>query len=416
MPKVWERRRVKKYRMLGITSGIGSMMAPALEEELKEKIEIVGNQEWREYYNCGVFEQNFHAPYWDDWNDVPSEAKEDIDIVMGHPECGNFSILNNDITKRKNENDIGDFVEKVSEVQPKFFLMDDLYPSLAVYPSSWYHELLPDYDLFFEPISNYHYGNIQKSRKRFFVVGAKRDLKFTFIPGENVDHNKTVWDIIGDLPEEDLPEIQHIHVPKDGEARSWKNPGEEVYCTWEELARRFKDLSPGKNLPYTNKKGEDKVRIGYVRLYKDKHSHVLYGGGAQGYPGAFHPETGLPLTVRERARIQGFPDSFSFELSEDLDPAQKQLIEVKATGKAMPLQFCGYAMRQFVAHLEGRLDFDEATGSRLYGNIPGLITSEKERYCQIAGYSFQDKACQHCWHKRECQTRLRRITEDLLEF
>ena len=402
--------------MLGITSGIGSMMAPALDSDLREKIEIVGNQEWRPYYNCGVFEQNFHAPYWDDWNNVPEEAKENIDIVMGHPECGNYSVLNNDVSKKKNETDIGDFVEKLAEVQPKFFLMDDLYPSLDVYPAEWYHNLLPDYDLFFEPISNYHYGNIQKSRKRFFVVGAKKELEFIFIPGENPPHGKSVEDIIGDLPAEDLPEIDHVHLSKDSEARSWKTEDGTRYATWEELAQRFLDLPPGKNLPYVNKKGEEKVRIGYVRLYKDKHSHVLYGGGAQGYPGAFHPDTALPLTVRERARIQGFSDEFSFTLDKNLSIPERTLLEVKMTGKAMPLQFCRYATKLFIAHLEKRMDFDEATGSRFYGNIPELITQEKEKYCRTIGYKNQDQVCETCWHKRECKTRIEMISKDLLEF
>jgi len=404
--------------MLGITSGIGSMMAAAaFDEDLKEKIEIVGNQEWRQYYNCGIFEQNFDAPYWAGWDEVPEEAKENIDIVMGHPECGNYSILNNDTSKKKNETDIGDFIKKLSEVQPKFFLMDDLYPSLGVYPASWYAERLPDYDLFFEPISNYHYGNIQKHRKRFFVVGAKKELQFTFIPGEKPDHYNNVWDTIGDLPEEDIPEIDHIHVSPDGIAKSWKDPtGEKHYYSWAELAERFKAVSPGKNLPYTNKRGEEKIRIGYVRLYKDKHSHVLYGGGAQGYPGAFHPETGLPLTVRERARIQGFSDDFKFKLPDDLEPAERMLLEVKATGKAMPVQFCRYATRIFVAHLEQKPDLDEATGARFYGNIPDLISSEKEKYCKEVGYSNQEHACNNCWHASECKVRLEKLSEGLIEF
>jgi len=78
---------MKKHRMLGIISGIGSMMVPALDKELKDKIEVVGNYEWRKYYQTGTFEHNFHAPLWPSWEEVPATAKEDIDIVMSHPEC-----------------------------------------------------------------------------------------------------------------------------------------------------------------------------------------------------------------------------------------------------------------------------------------------------------------------------------------
>jgi len=592
----------KKFRMLGITSGIGSMIAPAgFDADLKDKIEVVGNQEWRKYYNCGVFEENFNAPYWDDWNNVPEDAKKDIDIVMGHPECfinpktkiytqegykniidlrigdmvlthknrfmpvvklqhrdiepdersskikalyeagnqtyeqlgerfnlsaasvchivkdrvgydveivtvgyspyskdciqvtlthrlrvngkwieaqnieegdeievlhkdkesgiitfvkkgveflerktvrakrlynfsvgddasyvakgivskncGNFSILNNDRSKQNEENDIGEFVEKIAEVKPKFFLMDDLYKSLGVYPAEFYANLLPDYDLFFEPISNYHYGNIQKHRKRFFVVGARKELNFTWIPGEKPDHGQTTWDKIGDLFDGDIPEINHRRVDPNDIAKSFKDDaGDGHYLTYGQLAQKFMDIPPGKNLPYINKKGETKIRIGYVRIYEDKHCHVLYGGGAQGYPGAYHPRTGLPLTIRERARIQGFPDEFKFDLV-GIDAKKLSHYEVKITGKAMPLEFCRYATKLFVAHLEGSTDFDDqATGQRFYGNIPEMITEEKEKYCENHGYTNQEKACNNCWHADRCITKLKRLTKGLIEF
>jgi site-specific DNA-cytosine methylase len=404
--------------MLGIISGVGSMMVSALDDDKKDNIEVVGNYEWRKYYNSGTFERNFNAPLWDKWENVPEEAKQDIDIVMSHPECGNFSILQKDLSKRTEENDIGEFVEHIAEIKPKFFLMDNLYPSLAVYPASFYQEMLPEYDVFFEFVSNYHYGNVQKNRKRLFLVGARKELKFTFMPGEE-EYIETVRTVIGDLPlYDDIPEIQHVHVDPDDEAEGWHLPGlgkdapEGVrgYYTYGELAKRFIESGPGKGLTYLSKKaGVEKIRLGYFRLGWDQHGYVLHGGSPSRYHGHFHPETGMPLTVRERARIQGFPDHFQFVL-----PEKWAHLGIKQTGKAMPVEFCRFATEQFIEHLEQRGHF-EPTCER-FANIPDLVSEEKENYCKTTGYSDQGTACDMCWKARDCETRNKMISETFFEF
>jgi site-specific DNA-cytosine methylase len=295
--------------------------------------------------------------------------------------------------------------------------MDNLYPSLTVYPSEFYAKMLPDYDIFFEFISNYHYGNIQKNRKRLFLIGAKKELKFNFVAGEQINP-QTMRDIIGDLPYyEDIPEIQHIHVDPEQEAEGWHRPGlgkdapEGVsgYFTYGELADRFMEEEPGKGLTYLSKKaGIEKVRLGYFRLGWDQHGYVLHGGSPSRYHSHFHPETGMPLTVRERARIQGFPDDFEFVL-----PENWAHFGVKQTGKAMPVQFCDFATRQFVSHLR-REQFEPS--HKRFANIPSVVGEEKEKFCRDVGYSNQSAVCNTCWRRDECATYRKWTSEIYFEF
>jgi len=340
--------------------------------------------------------------------------------------CGGYSVLNSKSRKSSGshdgtESDIGDFIDKVSYFGPKFFLMDDLHRSLEYYDWEFYSKKLPDYDIFFEPISNYHYGNTQKNRKRFFIVGAKKDLRFSFEPGEMSDHNKTIWDVIGDLPVyEDIPELDHLHyfrdmnvrdmfLMEDGKFSTTNKSGRSL--TYEEFSEIVKErFAPGESFKYMDLKTRTlKKRIGFCLLYKDKHSHVLYKN-----TGAFHPESGLPLTVRERARIQGFPDSYNLDIHGDLkENSVKRLeIETKVTGKSMPVQFCRHASVQFTAALEGN-EFS-STNERYYGNIPNIISENKQKYCQEREYSNQEKACYNCWLKSSCQIRAGGLTHFFL--
>ena len=52
---------------------------------------------------------------------------------------------------------------------------------------------------------------------------------------------------------------------------------------------------------------QDSVRIGFLKGHWDGPSHVLTGGNA-----ILHHHRCDPYTIRERARIQGFPDDFTF--------------------------------------------------------------------------------------------------------
>ena len=73
---------------LGMTDGVGSMLVGAK----RQGYEILGNVEWRRYYHSGTWEHNFNNAWmvhsWDQAK-VPSN----VTMVMGHPECGQWSAL-----------------------------------------------------------------------------------------------------------------------------------------------------------------------------------------------------------------------------------------------------------------------------------------------------------------------------------
>ncbi len=396
-------------KAVGITCGIGSMLIGARAAGF----EVVGNVEWRKYYHEGeTFERNFPGAVYPHSLETMSEAEfelfRDADIALGHPECGNFSQLSgansNRMEKLFDPADIPLFVDIVAKLKPRYFVMDDLPKSFMAYPMAKYAEKLPDYDLFPEWISNYHYGNVQKGRKRMFMLGALRSERWAFRPGE-FEHTMTVADVIGDLGEPRVGSNMPNHDPHAMDEdcfRSLNLGGYRKKNTWGDVKKYFSDKTGGFTLAYPRSDGSVVKRIGFLKGHWDGPSHVLTGGNA-----TVHAKRCDPYTIRERARIQGFPDDFVFygtilnergEWNHETNPHM-----VKKTGKAMPVQFCTYVSKQIAAHIAGQ-EF-EATGLRLLENNEHVDTA-KAWYCANVGYSDQLKACNSCWLVNNCTTRL----------
>lgn len=371
---------------LGMTDGVGSMLIGAQDQGY----EILGNIEWRKYYHSGTWQYNFKNAWMvENWEKAPP-IPDDLDIIMGHPECGQWSNLGFASLGKSQEryevpSDIPVFIHGVKKYKPKMFAMDNLVKSLYAVPLIEWARELPEYDLYAEYVSNYHYGNSQLHRKRMFIIGALREFNYVFKPGER-DHSRTVWDVIGPLyGKDEWDYVNHIQYPDDKKTPNydyWTGRALNVA----ESSAVFRNMKPGVAPAYLNKNGEEKRRIGMMKLYKDKHSHTLTGT-----PYHMHPVTGKPLTVRERARIQGFPDSFEFIFKKREHHFDTN--GTRQTGKAMPIQFCTFMTQQFKDEIQGN-PYPEPTLTRFLRDP--LIENSKIEYCQKVGYSNQSKACRYC--------------------
>lgn len=317
--------------------------------------------------------------------------------------CGNFSNLSGANVgmghdHRKEPMDIPLYCDLVARLRPRFFVMDDLPRSLDAFTMEQYHEKLPDYDLFPEWVSNWGYGNIQKNRNRMFMIGALRAERFVFRPGE-VLNPRTLLDVIGDIPPGTPNHIKHTEGGHSPRARCAALP--DKFWTWKEVADRFMEHPTGWSWTYRKPDGTEAIRIGFLRTH-EKYSHVLTGQNS-----TCHPLTGYPFTLRERARIQGFPDEFVF-YSEKVDDRgewchEENIVLIRQTGKAMPIQFCQYVSEQVKAHIEGR-PF-HSSGERVL-RPHEHVNLAKQWYCKNVGYAAnQEGACSACWKNRMCTAR-----------
>jgi DNA (cytosine-5)-methyltransferase 1 len=393
-------------KAVGITCGIGSMLVGARQAGF----DIVGNVEWRKYYHekddrgRNTFRENFPGSrFIERMTDEEFEKFSNPDLALGHPECGNFSQLsgaNADKDARLlDPADIPLFVDLVARLRPKYFVMDDLPKSFMAFPMAEYAARLPDYDLYPEWISNWGYGNIQKSRNRMFMLGSLKSERWAFRPGE-FSHASTVHQALEDLPAPMVGSNYPNHEPHELDAdapRAGNMRGYGTRSTWRQVKEHFKDLPVG-NMKYPTKDGRIVERIGFVKGHWDGPAHVLTGGNA-----TLHNRRCEPYSIRERARIQGFPDDFVFYGTKlnskgEWDHAKNQHI-VRQTGKAMPVQFCRYVASQMAARIKREPWI--CTDTRVI-NPNKYIDEAKVWYCSKVGYENQKAACSACWLRKRC--------------
>lgn len=355
-------------KVIGVTSGIGS-----LEYGFKQQgFEILHHHEWRKYYNTGTYEKNY-GNFTDEGYEVYPKHKG-VDVIVSHPECGNFSNLYCGPNREQRQGDPGDiykFIDLCKLYQPQFFLVDNLPKSLmAVNPWDW-EGAFPDYDIHFELVSNWGYGNVQKFRNRLFIIGSHKDTGFKFVPGER-EHQDLLIDAI-----EGIEEKSHGHYKMElSDITQWSGyqigaPGTDRKVTLEELQKWLGGMPIGRNMPYYNKKGELKAKPGYSIVRYEHSAPVLSGGGGLYDNHWIWDQEALyyrPLTMRERLRIQGFGDEF--ELSEHEfewgSPVHRNLI--KQTGKCMPVQFPEYFARQVKGYLKNGTP-QEGKGTKVINQI-----------------------------------------------
>lgn len=240
-----------------------------------------------------------------------------IDVVVGGPPCQGFSIqrIGKDVDDRNDL--VASFGRTVISVRPKLFIMENV-PGLlghrgrehfqhfeamltaAGYLLTWKILDASDYD-------------VPQMRRRVFVVGWQNGLKGKFKYPEPVGgHPRSVRSAIGDLPE---PPLDHSASEGDPLHRRTKLSALNL--------RRLQHIPPGggfEDLPIelrvnAHKGGAKRIghRSVYGRLSFDRPAATITARFDSFTRGRFaHPEHDRNITLREGARLQGFPDYHQF--------------------------------------------------------------------------------------------------------
>lgn len=245
-------------------------------------------------------------------------GKKDLDLFSGGPPCQGFSKQKRGahlLIDSRNEL-VVEFAKVVNELKPRSFVLENV-SMLGQKRGEMFleagRELIGDYEQTAHFYNSADYG-LAQTRERFIIVGIRSDIDAVFrIPKPTVTKWKTVREAIGDLPEPPEDYSNHPDYPNHQRARVTKINIE-----------RFSHVPPGggwQDIPYDLRLECHKtvnIKSGgwpdvYGRLTWDGQCPTITGGFDSFTRGRYgHPAQNRPLTPREAARLQGFPDDFVF--------------------------------------------------------------------------------------------------------
>ncbi len=260
---------------------------------------------------------------------LEEKGVDHINMITGGVPCQGFSIAN----RKHNDNDERNFLfmeymKFVKEFQPDYIILENVSGMRSTAGGRFENDIKEymdflGYEATVQLVSAADFG-VPQQRQRLLFVGVKRNAGFTipyvFPTGDFVGKYRTVHDAISDLP-------------KLGNAESAEEYGDAELTEYQKLMRgqgSIKAIPKAKALynhiaPNHPKETIDKIAATEpgqpmyekfkqrIRLSYDQPSPTQLAGGIRPQFQFGHPEQPRGLTIRERARIQSFPDTYIFE-------------------------------------------------------------------------------------------------------
>lgn len=251
-----------------------------------------------------------------------------IDVLVGGPPCQGFSPLG-----RMNDWDFEDprnklwrhYMRILDVVQPKVFVIENVPEILksAEFERLQRHvrRLSQGYEIAFDVLNASFFG-VPQSRKRAIIIGSR--IGMPTLPPETLER-RTVRDAIGSLPSK--PDGKNWHIARNPLPMSL----ERYKCVPEggnrfDLMEKRPDLTPKCWLK--KKTGSTDV---FGRMWWDQPAPTIRTEFFKPEKGRYlHPQAHRPITIREAARLQTFPDEFIF-IGSNVQVA-------KQIGNAVPVQ------------------------------------------------------------------------------
>lgn len=267
------------------------------------------------------------------------DARAQVDVVTGGAPCQGFSLMGQRALDDPRNALVRDFVRIVRELQPSYFLFENVKGLTVGKHRQFLQEIIEElsgsgYSVIqpWQVLNAKDYG-VPQNRERLFLIGAKKDCDLPMYPN-TFEGIVTCAEALDDLPDAERFEqllfgdevrAEYLDEPRGysalmrcssedgwryGHRRKWSKTFLTSSRRTQHTAisrRRFAQTEPGSVEPISR----------FFRLPADGVSNTLRAGtdsarGAFTSPRPIHYKYARCVTVREMARLHGFPDWFRF--------------------------------------------------------------------------------------------------------
>lgn len=282
-------------------------------------------------------------------------GRRTVDVVFGGAPCQGFSLIGQRSLDDERNQLVKDFVRIVDELDANYFVFENVKGLTVGRQKQFLDELLNefrsiDYELRlpWRVLNVADYG-VPQNRERLILIGAKRGMPLPEYPQPTTHYRRATIDdlLLHPTPTcrealADLPDAENFEPLLDSDfvvTDRWGEPGAyaaKMRCQdasgwglgyhreWDPSAltasartahtgisrRRFRETTPGNVEPISR----------FFKLAPDGISNTLRAGtdsarGAFTSPRPIHYKYARCITVREMARLHGFPDWFRFHVT-----------------------------------------------------------------------------------------------------
>jgi len=258
--------------------------------------------------------------------------KKDVDVIIGGPPCQAFSTVGKRLLEDPRGKLFQEFFRLVQEIEPKIFLFENVKGLISMDKGNLLKHIISlfesiGYFVEYKILNSLNYG-VPQSRERVIIVGTHQKGIFKFPETTHCNNTTTkenfltLKDAISDLPslgnndeaneyfiepQNDFQKKMRENTDKLTDHSSPKNGIKLI-----NLMKALPDGGSPEDLPL-DLRPKSGFKNTYCRLWWEQPSTTITRNfGTPSSSRCIHPRDPRPLSTREGARIQTFPDTYRF--------------------------------------------------------------------------------------------------------
>ena len=248
----------------------------------------------------------------------------ELDLIIGGPPCQGFTTAGSRFWNDPRNKLVQNYANALEEFYPRWFMMENVEGILTTAKGVYVVECIKKmielgYSVYLKKVYMQEYA-IPQRRKRVIIVGNREGKSFHFPKEKQIAYGSiyregsdTLYEAIKDLEGVDIPEIDHLRRSESGiqlERIEFLKVGQTMKDMPERLQNAsFKRRASRRVCDGTPSEKRGGAPSGLKRLSYDEPCLTITGSATSEF---IHPVENRMLTIRECARIQTFPDKFSF--------------------------------------------------------------------------------------------------------